>query len=304
MAEAVAGTRAVVLEARELAEDRVGLLAETLLRGLDPSWVPSEVVRESLPWAVRLPGPGAGRPRAAGARRRTPCCGAGRGRRGPRRLRAGWAATASTPGCSWAGPSWPRRHPDRRPPRSSPPSTTARRCSCRCAPPTPSTAWRRWPRRAGSGRPASSPPPRSRCASRGWPRAWGYSPGDTVAPAARAPEEWIDGAELSAQAVALITALFNQPASAAPSAARRADRGRAPGGRAGRRRPHQPKDRGGAVRLPAHGGRPPDAHLPQARHQLAVPPRGDGDQTGAPSSVSERCSRGTRARSCGRGSPR
>ena len=53
--EAVAGTRAVVLEARELAEDRVGLLAETLLRGLDPSWVPTEVVREALPWAVRLP---------------------------------------------------------------------------------------------------------------------------------------------------------------------------------------------------------------------------------------------------------
>ena len=55
IAEAVAGTRAVVLEARELAEDRVGLLAETLLRGLDPAWVPSEVVRETLPWAVRLP---------------------------------------------------------------------------------------------------------------------------------------------------------------------------------------------------------------------------------------------------------
>jgi len=55
IAEAVAGTRAVVVEARELAEDRVGLLAETLLRGLDPTWVPSEVVRETLPWAVRLP---------------------------------------------------------------------------------------------------------------------------------------------------------------------------------------------------------------------------------------------------------
>ncbi len=37
IAEAVAGARAVVLEARELAEDRVGLLAETLLRGLDPT---------------------------------------------------------------------------------------------------------------------------------------------------------------------------------------------------------------------------------------------------------------------------
>ena len=55
IAEAVAGTRAVVIEARELAEDRVGLLAETLLRGLDPTWEPTEVVRETLPWAVRLP---------------------------------------------------------------------------------------------------------------------------------------------------------------------------------------------------------------------------------------------------------
>ena len=55
IAEAVAGTRAVVVEARELAEDRVGLLAETLLRNLDPTWVPTDVVRETLPWAVRLP---------------------------------------------------------------------------------------------------------------------------------------------------------------------------------------------------------------------------------------------------------
>lgn len=54
-AEAVAGARAVVAEARELAEDRVCLLAETLLRALDPAWVPSDVQRETLPWAVRLP---------------------------------------------------------------------------------------------------------------------------------------------------------------------------------------------------------------------------------------------------------
>lgn len=55
VAEAVAGARAVVLEARELAEDRVGLLAETLLRGIDPTWEATDVVRETLPWAVRLP---------------------------------------------------------------------------------------------------------------------------------------------------------------------------------------------------------------------------------------------------------
>ncbi|MFC7360581.1 LuxR C-terminal-related transcriptional regulator [Nocardioides astragali] len=55
VAEAVAATRAVVAEARELAEDRVGLLAETMLRSLDPHWEPSPVNRETLPWAVRLP---------------------------------------------------------------------------------------------------------------------------------------------------------------------------------------------------------------------------------------------------------
>ncbi len=55
VAEAVASARAVLLEARSLAEDRVGLLAELLLRELEPGWQPSEVHRESLPWAVRLP---------------------------------------------------------------------------------------------------------------------------------------------------------------------------------------------------------------------------------------------------------
>lgn len=54
-AEARAAVRAVVLEARTLAEDRVGLLAETLLRELDPRWQEGDVHRESLPWAVRLP---------------------------------------------------------------------------------------------------------------------------------------------------------------------------------------------------------------------------------------------------------
>ena len=54
-AEARAAVSAVVLEARTLAEDRVGLLAETLLRELDPRWQEADVQRESLPWAVRLP---------------------------------------------------------------------------------------------------------------------------------------------------------------------------------------------------------------------------------------------------------
>lgn len=53
--EAMSAARAVVQEAREAAEDRVALLAETLLRDLDPDYQPAPVDRESLPWAVRLP---------------------------------------------------------------------------------------------------------------------------------------------------------------------------------------------------------------------------------------------------------
>lgn len=55
IAEATAATRAVVADARALAEDRVGLLAQTLLRDLDRSWTPPPVDRELLPWAIRLP---------------------------------------------------------------------------------------------------------------------------------------------------------------------------------------------------------------------------------------------------------
>jgi DNA-binding CsgD family transcriptional regulator/tetratricopeptide (TPR) repeat protein len=55
VAEAVAATRAVVTDARDLAEDRVGLLAQTLLRELDRSWTPPPVDQELLPWAIRLP---------------------------------------------------------------------------------------------------------------------------------------------------------------------------------------------------------------------------------------------------------
>jgi DNA-binding CsgD family transcriptional regulator len=44
-----------VVEAQSLAEDRICLLAGTLLRDLDPSFEQSDVPRETLPWAVRLP---------------------------------------------------------------------------------------------------------------------------------------------------------------------------------------------------------------------------------------------------------
>ncbi len=53
--EAASAARAVVNDARAVAEDRVALLAEVLLRHLDPSYSPAAVDREDLPWAVRLP---------------------------------------------------------------------------------------------------------------------------------------------------------------------------------------------------------------------------------------------------------
>jgi DNA-binding CsgD family transcriptional regulator len=45
---------------------------------------------------------------------------------------------------------------------------------------------------------------------------WGYS-ADYDVPPGRAPEAWIDGDDLSADAVGLITAVFYRPATAPPS---------------------------------------------------------------------------------------
>ncbi|WP_181312827.1 helix-turn-helix transcriptional regulator [Nocardioides campestrisoli] len=55
LAEAEAAARTAIAESRQLAEDRVRLLAETLLRQVDPSAPVTTVDREVLPWAVRLP---------------------------------------------------------------------------------------------------------------------------------------------------------------------------------------------------------------------------------------------------------
>ena len=46
---------------------------------------------------------------------------------------------------------------------------------------------------------------------------WGYSADYDVVPASKAPAAWIDGDELSADSVALITAGFNRTTSAPPS---------------------------------------------------------------------------------------
>ena len=53
--EAASAARAVVADARAIAEDRVALIAETLLRHLDPSFTPVALDRDTLPWAVRIP---------------------------------------------------------------------------------------------------------------------------------------------------------------------------------------------------------------------------------------------------------
>jgi DNA-binding CsgD family transcriptional regulator/tetratricopeptide (TPR) repeat protein len=216
IAEAVAGTRAVVVEARELAEDRVGLLAETLLRNLDPTWVPTDVVRETLPWAVRLPVLAQdGRDLLA---------------RGDAKRAAGLAADVVALADSA---------------RLGRDGVDARLLLGRAlvdlgdldqATTTYLTALdhcrtMRLPLRAadvldglaGVARARDLPEVRSLAAAAfalRTPRKaarWGYSADYDVVPAPRAPAEWLDGDDLSADAVPLVTAVFNRTASARPS---------------------------------------------------------------------------------------
>jgi DNA-binding CsgD family transcriptional regulator/tetratricopeptide (TPR) repeat protein len=216
LAEAVAGTRAVVLEARELAEDRVGLLAETLLRGLDPTWVPTEVVRETLPWAVRLP------------------VLAQDGRdllvRGEARQAAGLAADVVALADS------ARLGRDGVDARLLLGRALVELDDLEQATTTYLTALEqchtmRLPLRAadvldglaGVARSRELPEARALAAAAfalRTPRMavrWGYSADYDVVPAARAPQEWLDGDELSEDAVGSITAVFNRPTSAPPS---------------------------------------------------------------------------------------
>jgi len=53
--EAASAARAALRSAQELAEDRTALLAEIVLRQVDPGSPASPIDRENLPWAVRLP---------------------------------------------------------------------------------------------------------------------------------------------------------------------------------------------------------------------------------------------------------
>lgn len=214
--EAVAGTRAVVLEARELAEDRVGLLAETLLRGIDPSWTPTEVVRETLPWAVRLPvlaqdarellARGDVRQAAGLAADVVALADSARlGRDGvDARLLLGRALLAlgdvqqaTTTFLTALDHCHTMRLPLRAADALDGLASAAQACDLKETRQLAATAIAlRKPRKAAR---------------------WGYAAGDTVPPASRAPGEWLDGSELSAQALPLITALFNQPAGATPS---------------------------------------------------------------------------------------
>ena len=53
--EAASAARAAVREAEQQAENRMALLAEVVLRQIEPDTPATDVDRESLPWAVRLP---------------------------------------------------------------------------------------------------------------------------------------------------------------------------------------------------------------------------------------------------------
>ena len=216
IAEAVAGTRAVVLEARELAEDRVGLLAETLLRNLDPTWTPTEVVRETLPWAVRLP------------------VLAQDGRdllvRGEARQAAGLAAdvVALADSARLGRDGVEARlllgralvHLGDHDQAATTYLTALEQCR---AMRLPLRAADVLDGLAGVARERDLPEARALAATAfalRTPRMavrWGYSADYDVVPASKAPAAWIDGDELSADSVALITAVFNRTTSAPPS---------------------------------------------------------------------------------------
>lgn len=216
IAEAIAATRAVVVEARELAEDRVGLLAETLLRNLDPTWVPTDVVRETLPWAVRLPVLAQdGRDllvrgdakRAAGLAADVVALAdsARLGRDGvDARLLLG-RALVDLADLDQATTTY---------------LTALEHCRTMGLPLRAADVLDGL---AGVARARDLPEARDLAAAAfalRTPRKavrWGYSADYDVVPAHRAPEEWLDGDDLSTDAVALVTAVFSRTTSARPS---------------------------------------------------------------------------------------
>ncbi|GAA1434756.1 hypothetical protein GCM10009641_29000 [Mycobacterium cookii] len=216
IAEAVAGARAVVLEARELAEDRVGLLAETLLRGIDPTWQARDVVRDTLPWAVRLPVLAqdgrdllvAGETRQAAGLAADVVALADSARLGRDGVEARLLLGRALVGLGDLDQA----------------TTTYLTALDSChAMRLPLRAADALDGLAGVAQARDLPEARLLAAAAfalRTPRMavrWGYSADYDVVPANRAPAEWIDGAELSDDAVALVTAAFTRPGPSAPS---------------------------------------------------------------------------------------
>lgn len=215
-AEAVAGTRAVVHEARELAEDRVCLLAETLLRAMDPTWTPSEVDRDTLPWAVRLP------VLAQDGRDHL--------RRGDVRRAAGLAAdvVALADSARLGRDGVEARlllgralvELDDLDQATSTYLTALDHCATMGLPLRAADVLDGL---AGVARVRELPEARALAATAAALRAprmavrWGYSADYDVAPASRAPAAWLDGDDLAPDAAAQVTAVFTRTASATPS---------------------------------------------------------------------------------------
>ena len=187
LVEGASAARTAWREARDLAEDRVALLAETLLRQLDPATPASAGRPRRAAVGGAPPRARPGRPRAAAGRRRPARRRAGRRRRGARRQLPPRPRRRRRP--ARAGPR-PRRAGRARAGHHhlpAPPPSRRRRCHCRCGSPTPSTASPGWRASAGCARPARSPRPPAPCALPGTPCRGAQRPATGSTPAARSP---------------------------------------------------------------------------------------------------------------------
>ena len=270
IAEAVAGARAVVLEARELAEDRVGLLAETLLRGIDATWAPTDVVRETLPWAVRLPvlaqdgrdllARGDARQAAGLAADVVALADSARlGRDGvAARLLLG-RALVELGDLDQATTTY---------------LTALEHCRTMHLPLRAADVARRARGRRARPGPAGGACPRCHRLRAARPPDGGAL-GLLRRLRRRTCRTGAGGVDRRGRPVGGVCRADHrrlQPSRVRPALrARRPHRRRAAGRGAGGPRPDEPQDRRGALRVPAHGGRAPHAHLPQARHQLPRP---------------------------------
>ncbi len=156
---------------------------------------------------------------------------------------------------------------------------------------------RTWPKPSACSKPR--PPATS------WPSPWPTTvpacagPGSGRGPASRcaAPSTWPSGpARPPGRRRAAGPDRGRGPAPARrPHRPGRADRGRTAGRRPGRRRREQPADRRAPVHHPGHGGNPPAARLPQARHHLPGRPDRRAQHIGSTPGLAcrSRCSPGS-----------